>query len=38
LQGSTALAEALIAAADAALYRVKSAGRNGVAVSAQIVT
>jgi two-component system, cell cycle response regulator len=33
-----ALAEALIAAADAALYRVKSAGRNGVAVSAQIVT
>ncbi len=33
-----ALAEALIAAADAALYRVKSAGRNGVAVSPQIVT
>jgi two-component system cell cycle response regulator len=33
-----ALAEALIASADAALYRVKSSGRNGVAVSPQIVT
>jgi two-component system cell cycle response regulator len=33
-----ALAEALIAAADAALYRVKSAGRNAFAVSPQVLT
>jgi two-component system, cell cycle response regulator len=36
-QDYKALAEALIAAADAALYRVKSTGRNAVAVSPQIL-
>ncbi|HKZ74044.1 MAG TPA: DUF484 family protein [Steroidobacteraceae bacterium] len=37
-QDYKALADALIAAADAALYRVKAAGRNGVDISPQLVT
>jgi two-component system, cell cycle response regulator len=37
-QDYKALAEALIAAADAALYRVKSTGRNAFAISPQVLT
>jgi two-component system, cell cycle response regulator len=36
-QDYKSVAEALISAADAALYRVKAAGRNGVDISAQVV-
>lgn len=37
-QDYKSLADALIAAADAALYRAKTAGRNGIAVSPQLVS